>query len=86
MVRRRGEIRRAALEEKRARVERATERAGKKLGGNLRRDREAVRIEGESGGEESRRQTGWQRRAHVARRNRIRQPSALITANGTMAN
>lgn len=85
VVRRRGEIRRAVLEEK-ACVERARE-SGEEVG---RKPQTLQSSSSESrrtsGGEESRRQTGWKRRAHVARWNRIRQPSALITANGTIAN
>lgn len=77
------EIRRDVLEEK-VHVERVRE-SGEEVGGNqqtLQRSKNS----GKSGGEESRRQTGWQRRAHVARWNQIRQPSALITAKGTIAN
>lgn len=77
------EIRRDVLEEK-VHAEGVRE-SGEEVGGDqqtLQRSKNS----GKSGGEESRRQTGWQRRAHVARWNQIRQPSALITAKGTIAN
>lgn len=80
MARRSEEIRRDVLEEK-VHVEKVRE-SGEEAGGKQQRSKNT----GKSGGEESRRQTGWQRRAHVARWNQIRQPSALITAKGTIAN
>ncbi len=85
MVRRREEIRIAVLEEK-AHVKRAGEsgeEVERKLqtlqsGSESRRKREG-KPEADGLAEES-------SHAHVEQWNRIRQPSALITANGTIAN
>lgn len=87
MARRREEIRVAVLEEK-ARVERADESVEEVWRKKRRHYRAAARAEERERrrGEGSRRLAEESSRAHVPRWNRIRQPSALITTNGTIAN
>lgn len=85
MVRRREEIRMAVLNLK-AHVKRAGE-SGEEVRENQRHYREAARRK--CGEEEKPEADGLAEEsfhAHVARWNRIRQPSALITRNGTIAN